>query len=385
MAATLAASGTNRGNGSSQHLTARRGFGGTDRAPLWPPGSLHTVPPAMPIVSERRTKLAASALPATLAVLALALFAVSLNVGPAHIDLMAALRGLFEAEPPVPSVILAEIRLPRSLLALTVGATLGLAGAALQGLLRNPLAEAGIMGVSTTAGLGSVIVFYFGLSAQFALALPIGGIAGALASVALLYMLAGRDSSVLTLVLAGVAISSFAAALSSLALNLAPSPYAALEIVSWLLGSLADRSMDHVWLTLPLMAIGWVLLLLSGRALDALSLGEDTAMSLGISLRMARLQVVLGTALAVGAAVSVTGGIAFVGLVVPHVLRPLVGHEPRRLLLSSAFGGGVLLLAADIFVRLASGPIELKLGVVTSLIGAPFFLYLIYRTRLERR
>ena len=166
-------------------------------------------------------------------------------MGPAHIDVVPALVGLFDPDPPVASIILAEIRLPRTLLGLIVGATLGLSGAALQGLLRNPLAEPGIMGVSTSASLGSVIVFYFGLSAQFSLALPLGGIVGALLSVGLLYLLAGRDSSVLTLVLAGVAISSFAAALSALALNFAPSPYAALEIVSWLLGSLADRSIDR--------------------------------------------------------------------------------------------------------------------------------------------
>lgn len=322
-------------------------------------------------------------LPAALAVLAILLAATSLAVGPAHIDLFAALDGLFADDPPVASVILAEIRLPRTVLALTVGATLGLSGAALQGLLRNPLAEPGVMGVSTAASLGSVFVFYFGLSASFALALPIGGIVGALASVGLLYVLAGRDSSVLTLVLAGVAISSFAAALSALALNLAPSPYAALEIVSWLLGSLADRSMDHVILTLPVMAVGWVLLLSSGTALNALSLGDDTARSLGISLIKAKLQVIVGTALAVGAAVSVTGGISFVGLVVPHLLRPLVGHEPKPLLLASALGGASLLLAADIVVRLAPGPIELKLGVVTALLGAPFFLHLIYRMRRD--
>jgi iron complex transport system permease protein len=321
------------------------------------------------------------ALPAALALLTLLLAGVSLAVGPAHIDVIQALAGLFDPDPPVTSIILAEIRLPRTLLGLIVGATLGLSGAALQGLLRNPLAEPGIMGVSTSASLGSVVVFYFGLSAQFSLALPLGGIAGALASVGLLYLLAGRDSNVVTLVLAGVAISSFAAALSALALNLAPSPYAALEIVSWLLGSLADRSMEHVWLTLPLTLVGWSLLLFSGPALNALSLGEDTAASLGISLNIAKLQVILGTALAVGAAVSVTGGISFVGLVVPHLLRPLVGHEPKRLLLASALGGAALLVAADVVVRIAPGPIELKLGVVTALLGAPFFLHLIYRTR----
>ena len=265
-----------------------------------------------------------------------ALALLSLSVGPADIALWPAIVGLFDAERPVTSLILAELRVPRTVLGITVGATLGLAGAALQGLLRNPLAEPGLIGVSATAGLGAVIVFYFGLSATFAMALPIGGILGALAAIALLYALAGREAGVLTLILSGVAVSSFAAAMTSLALNLAPSPYAALEIVQWLLGSLADRSVDHVWLTLPLMIAGWALLVASGRALDALTLGEDAACTMGFSLKTTRLQVILGTALSVGAAVSVTGGIAFVGLVVPHLLRPWVGYEPRRLLLLSA-------------------------------------------------
>lgn len=324
------------------------------------------------------------ALPAALGVAVVALFLLSLAIGPAHISLLDAWRGLFDAELPVPSVILLEIRLPRTLLALTVGATLGLAGAALQGLLRNPLAEPGLIGVSAAAAFGSVVVFYFGLSATYALALPLGGIAGALVAIVLLYALAGREPGVLTLILSGVAVSSFAGALTSLALNLAPSPYAALEIVEWLLGSLADRSMEHVWLTLPLMLVGWVLLFSSGRALEALTLGEDAARSLGFSLKISQVRVILGTALAVGAAVSVTGGIAFVGLVVPHLLRPLVGHRPHRLLFVSAIGGAALLLAADTLVRMVSGATELKLGVVTALVGAPFFIYLLVRLRTEQ-
>ena len=324
------------------------------------------------------------ALPLLLIAAVVALALLSLSVGPADIALWPAIAGLFDDERPVTTLILAELRVPRTVLGITVGATLGLAGAALQGLLRNPLAEPGLIGVSATAGLGAVIVFYFGLSATYSMALPAGGILGALVAIALLYALAGREAGVLTLILSGVAVSSLAAAMTSLALNLAPSPYAALEIVQWLLGSLADRSLDHVWMTLPLMVAGWALLFASGRALDALTLGEDAARTIGFSLRNTQLQVILGTALSVGAAVSVTGGIAFVGLVVPHLLRPWVGYEPRRLLLSSALGGAVLLLTADILVRVSSGPIELKLGVVTALVGAPFFLYLIFRTRREQ-
>src|SRR5690606_33681666 len=195
------------------------------------------------------------------------------------------------------------------------------------------------------------------------------------------YVLAGRDSGILTLILAGIAINSLASALTALALNLAPSQFAALEIAFWLLGSVADRTYQHVLLALPFMLAGWLLLLSTGRALDALTLGEETAQSLGFDLRFVQLRMVLGITLAVGAAVAVSGGIAFVGLVVPHLLRPLVGHQPGRLLPASAFGGAALLLAADIVVRLLPAGPELKLGVVTALIGAPFFLFLVLRTR----
>ncbi len=309
------------------------------------------------------------------------LFWISLSVGPATIPMLEAVRGAFAVEPPVISTILVELRLPRAILAVLVGATLGLSGAALQGLFRNPLAEPGIIGVSASAALGAVIIFYFGYSSAFHLALPLGGIAGAMVAVLILFALSGRNAGVLTLILAGVAISSLAGALTSLALNLAPSPYAQSEIITWLLGSLADRSLSDVWLAGPFMIAGWALLLISGQALDALSLGEDTAQTLGFAMNRVRFQVILGTALAVGAAVSVTGGIAFIGLVVPHLLRPLVGHEPRRLLVASALGGAVLLLTADIAVRLMSEQTELKLGVLTAMVGAPFFLFLIYRTR----
>jgi iron complex transport system permease protein len=253
----------------------------------------------------------------------------------------------------------------------------------MQGLLRNPLAEPGIVGVSGCAVCGAVVAFYSGLSVTLPLALPLGGIAGALLAVGLLYLLAGRHAGTLTLILAGVALNSFAAALTSLALNLAPNPYAAMEIVFWLMGSLADRSLHHVALVAPLMLGGWGLLLGTARALDGLTLGEDTARSLGINLKGVQLQLVLGTALAVGIAVAVTGTIGFVGLVVPHLLRPLGGYQPSRLLLTSALGGAALTLAADIAVRLLTLGPELKLGVVTALVGAPFFLALVHRLRRE--
>jgi iron complex transport system permease protein len=280
-------------------------------------------------------------------------------------------------------LIFTEIRLPRAILGALIGAALGLAGAALQGYLRNPLAEPGLLGVSGGASLGAVVAIHSGATAAFALALPLGGLLGAgLATLAVL-LLAGERSGPLTLILAGVAIASLTGALTTLALNLSPNPFAAVEMVFWMLGSLNDRSLVHVWIAAPLILVGLALLLTLGRDLDALALGEDTAASLGVNLHRLRLKVVAGTALAVGAATAVAGTIGFVGLVVPHLLRPYVGAEPGRLLAASALGGAVLVLTADVGLRLLSPVGDLRLGVLTALIGAPFFLWLVIRTRAE--
>lgn len=319
-----------------------------------------------------------------LAVLVLAAVAlVSLFVGQAPMTVADVWSALTVADNPVHDTIVQELRLPRMLIGLMVGASLGMAGAAMQGLLRNPLAEPGVVGVSGCAGLGAVLVFYSGLAAVTPLLLPLGGMAGAFIAVILLYLLTRQGSTVQTLILAGVAINAFAGAMTSLALNLSSNPFAAYEIVFWLMGSLADRSMDHVLLCIGPMLLGWLLLLTAGRGLDALSLGEETALSLGVNLALLRLTVILGTALAVGAAVAVSGMIGFVGLVVPHVLRPWLGHQPSRLLPWSALGGAVMVVTADILVRLAPTGVELKLGVVTALFGAPFFLLLLHRMRRE--
>ncbi|MDQ3187357.1 MAG: iron ABC transporter permease [Pseudomonadota bacterium] len=327
------------------------------------------------------TLLSPSSLLGALVVLLLLLSAVSLSVGRAPLDVGAAIAQWLRGESTLATLVLIELRVPRTVLGVLVGASLGLAGAALQGLLRNPLAEPGIIGVSSCAAFGAVVAFYSGFSLTAPLALPLAGIAGALIAVMLLYALAGREASTLTLILAGVAINGFAGAATALALNLAPNPFAVTEIVFWMMGSLADRSISHLQLAAPLMIVGWVLLLNGGRALDALTLGEDTAASLGVRLGGLRLMLVLGTALAVGSGVAVTGAVGFVGLVAPHLLRPLVGHQPSRLLLASALAGAVLVLAADIAIRsITVGP-ELKLGVVTALIGAPFFLLLVMRLR----
>ena len=309
------------------------------------------------------------------------LFVGSLLAGRSPLALLATIQQVLAREPSLLGLVLVEIRLPRALLGLMVGGSLGLAGAALQGLTRNPLAEPGLIGVSGSAALGAVIVFYFGLAQAFPPALPLGGMRGAGAGAALVLLLAGRGASPLTLILAGVAVTSLAGALTSLALNLAPSLYAAFEIVFWLMGSLADRSLDHVWLAAPFMLAGWLVLLSLGRPLDALSLGDEAAQSLGFDIGRVGVRLVIGTALCVGAAVAVAGAIGFVGLVVPHLLRPLVGHRPSRVLVPSLLGGAALLLAADILVRLLPGWPELQLGIVTALMGAPFFLLLVLRGR----
>ena len=305
----------------------------------------------------------------------------ALHVGMAEISVWQAWRDLWGDERSLAEVVVWDIRLPRVLLALLVGATLGMAGAAMQGLLRNPLAEPGILGVSSGAALGAVLVLYFGVAAGAWYWLPVASITGAFVALLLVYVLAGLHSSLLALILAGVAINAMAGALIAVALNFAPSLFAMQEIVFWMMGSLANRNMNHVTVALPFILLGWLLLLSRSRYLDALSLGEDSARSLGFHTQRERGILLLGLALCVGACVAVSGSIGFVGLVVPHLLRPLVGYRPGRLLVASALGGALLVLLADILVRQLDIARELKLGVVTSLLGGPFFLLLILKTR----
>lgn len=280
------------------------------------------------------------------------------------------------------ALILYEIRLPRTVLAILIGGSLGLAGAALQGLVRNPLASPSLFGAPSAAALGAVIVISSGAAGALSFALPIAGIVGALLSVAALLLLAGRSAPIIILLLAGLVLSSFAAAGTSLALNLAPNPFAALEVAFWLLGSLEDRSFQHVAMAAPFILVGAGMMASQAGALRVMSLGEDTAASLGVAVARLRLIIVVGVAAAVGAGVSVAGTIGFIGLVAPHLVRPLVGYDPARLLLPATLAGAALLLTADILVRLipTSGS-PLKVGVVTALVGAPFFLLLVLRER----
>lgn len=276
-------------------------------------------------------------------------------------------------------LIIFDVRLPRTVLALIVGAVLGLSGAVLQGFTRNPLAEPALLGVSSGAALGAIIAIYFGLAALSPITGPLMGMVGAVAACALTFAL-GRSGTV-ALVLAGAAVSSLTAAGIALALNFAPNPYAAYEIMTWLLGSLADKSWTQVMLVAPFAAIGCALLAMTGRALDALSLGEAQAHSLGVNLTRLAALVVAGTAFSVGAITSVSGAIGFIGLVAPHLVRPFVGYAPRRVLLPATLAGALLLLCADIAARLVHTNPELRLGVFTSLLGTPFFFWLVVRIR----
>lgn len=337
---------------------------------------LPSMPGAAPLDGDS-TRLLLGVLSSLTAVL----FIAALCVGPVALSPHELVRVLATGGDTTLGLIVQQIRLPRALLALAIGASLGLAGAALQGWLRNPLAEPGLIGISGCAALGAVTAFYSGLASAAFWMLPACGMAGALLAVCFIQLLAGRGTGTLGVILAGVALGSLASALTALILNLTSNPFAAYEIFFWLLGSLANRSFEHVLLILPFVCMGSVLLLRAAPALDALALGEHTAASLGVDLARLRLQIIAGTALAVGASVAVSGVIGFVGLVVPHLLRPLVGQRPSALLGASAVGGAALTLAADLGTRLPLAQGELKLGVVTALLGAPFFLHLVLSRR----
>jgi len=316
-----------------------------------------------------------------LAGLAALLFVLSLGIGPVRMSPLVVVQALFGGGTEEQCIIIQEIRLPRAILGLTIGAMLGLSGAALQGLLRNPLAAPSLFGAPQTAAFAAVAVIALGLADVRSFLLPLAAIAGAFASVFLLLVVAGRNASLLLLILSGLAISSLAGAATALTMNLAPNPFAALEIAFWLLGSLEDRSFRHVMLALPFMLVGAVVLFLRRDAYRVLSLGEETAQSLGVNVSLLRLTVIGGVAFGVGAAVAVAGTISFIGLVAPHLVRPLVRYDPARLLAPSALAGAALLLAADIAVRIIPSTTDIKVGVLTAIIGVPFFLYLIVRER----
>ncbi|QOV94715.1 iron ABC transporter permease [Novosphingobium sp. ES2-1] len=280
------------------------------------------------------------------------------------------------------SLIVMELRLPRACAGALVGMCLGMAGAAMQGYLRNPMADPGLFGVSSSAALGAVISLFFGYAVQ-AWLLPVFALAGAAIGMAALATLAGRSGSLILFTLAGVILASLTGSLTSLLISLAPTPFASSEIVTWLMGALVDRSWDDVRLALVPAVLGMAALLRAAPALDALTLGEAAARSLGVD--MARLQwlIVLGVGLTVGGSVAIAGIIGFVGLMVPHMMRPLVDDRPSALLIPSALAGAILVVLADSLVRLLPSASEMRLGIAMSSLGAPFFLALLFRVRRE--
>jgi iron complex transport system permease protein len=326
--------------------------------------------------TRRRTIVAAA-----LVLLVVVLFLLSLGTGPVRLAPTTVVEALFGYGREEHRIIVQEIRLPRAILALAIGAILGLSGAALQGLLRNPLASPSLFGAPQSAAFGAVLMIALGLADVRSFVLPVAAIAASFASVFVLLAVAGRNAGLLLLILAGLAISSLAGAATSLVMNLSPNPFAALEISFWLLGSLEDRSFRHVVLALPFIVAGAVILWSGRNAFRVLSLGEETAETLGVNVGRLRFLVIAGVALGVGGAVAVSGAIGFIGLVAPHLMRPLIGHDPGRLLLPSALTGAALLLAADVGVRIIPSTTDIKVGVLTAMIGVPFFLYLIVRER----
>ena len=284
------------------------------------------------------------------------------------------------ASTPNAVVILAELRLPRAVLAIVVGAGLGAAGAAMQGYLRNPLADPGLFGIAPGAALGAVVALWFGYAATPWL-LPLFALVGAGGAMALLAAIAGRTGGIALFTLAGLMVASLAGALTALAISMAPNAFAMSEIVLWLNGALTDRSWREVWIAAPLVTLGVVLLWRSGKALDALTLGEPVARSLGIDTRALLWLLIAGIALTVGAGVAVAGIIGFVGLIVPHLVRPLTDNRPSQLIVPSALAGALLVLVADSVVRVLPLVTELRLGIALSLLGAPFFLWLLLRMR----
>lgn len=278
-------------------------------------------------------------------------------------------------------LVIWQIRLPRALAAYMVGASLGISGAALQGLLRNPLAEPGVLGVSATASLAATFSLYYGLVALSPWILPLSAILGALAATGLITLAAIRTRSVVTLILIGVGLSSFAGAAMSLLMNLAPNPFSLADMINWMLGSVANRSFREIGLAAPFILAGAAILLISRRGLSALTLGEEAASGVGLNLRAQRILTVLGAGLATGGSVALAGAIGFVGIVAPHVIRPFVGHDPARSLVPSALFAGLILVLADIGVRIIPTSNELKLGVVAALIGAPAFVWIAMQRR----
>lgn len=320
----------------------------------------------------------------TLLVALIAAIFIACLIGSTPMPMDRALAAMLGTGTPGDMLVIWQIRLPRALAAILVGAALGISGAALQGLLRNPLAEPGILGVSASAALFATFALYYGLAALSLWVVPIAAIIGALVATSILALAAIRTQSVVTLLLIGVGLSSFAGAAMSLLMNLAPNPFTLSDMVNWMLGSVANRSFAEIAFTAPFMLAGIAILLVTRRGLSALTLGEEAASGIGLNLRNQRIYTVFGAGLATGASVALAGAIGFVGIVAPHIIRPFVGHDPARSLVPSALLAGLILVLADIVIRILPTEAELKLGVVAALIGAPVFIWIAMQRRTIR-
>ncbi len=327
-----------------------------------------------------KTPISPFALASMLLAISVTAIASALFIGPAQFSAQEALAALV-SDQGATSAIIREIRLPRVLAAWVAGACLGLAGAGLQGLLRNPLADPGVLGVSAASALGAIIVIYFNIAAIAFWATPIAAIFFALMATALLYLLGAGRVSTARLILIGVGLSSFCGALISLAMNLAPNPFALSDLVNWLFGTVANRSFRDLALAAPFALCGALFIIAAAPGLRALTLGEETAASIGADLARTRAMVIAGAAVLVGASVSIAGAIGFIGIVAPHLARAFAGHDPARILLPSALLGGAALAIADIAIRLLPFDQELKLGVAAALIGAPGFVWVAATTK----
>lgn len=297
-------------------------------------------------------------------------------MGPARVALALTGQGS-----PGDAIVVWQIRLPRAIAAFIVGGALGASGAALQGLLRNPLAEPGVLGVSGMAVLGATLSLYYGIAALSPWALPLASIAGALIATALIALAAIRVQSVVTLILIGVGLSALSGAAMSLLMNFAPNPFSLSDMINWMLGSVSNRSFSQIAFAAPFIALGFGILFFNRRGLSALTLGEEAASGVGLNLRALRIAVVLGAGLATGGAVALAGAIGFVGIVAPHVMRPFVRHDPARTIVPSALLAGLFLVLADIGVRIMPTQTELKLGVVAAIFGAPAFIWIAMNRR----
>ncbi|MFN3890066.1 MAG: FecCD family ABC transporter permease [Beijerinckiaceae bacterium] len=308
------------------------------------------------------------------------LVAISLSTGPVDIPPMELLDSLVRGAGEQ-AVIAREIRLPRVLLSTIVGGALGLCGAAAQSLTRNPLADPSIFGAPQAAAFGAVSMLYFGFAEANSPLLLVAAVGGAALCLILVFLLVRRRFSVIAVLLAGLALGSLCSAGVSVALSLSPNPFAMAEIVFWLMGSFADRSLIHVGLSAPIVLTGCLILFICGNAFRALSLGEDTAVSLGFNPRRTTAAAAAGLSLAIGGATAVSGSIGFVGLMAPHLVRPFCSGDPKAVLAPSILAGAILTTGADILVRLIPSTNEIPVGVVTALLGAPFFLYLVTARR----